>query len=94
MAEYLIRGCGHKHQIYVGTSTGALLVPMIAADKLEEIKTTYENVRSRDVFNINPFTVQKKGKIFHTKINHLNTIRMFLKKKKTFGETKNLRKLI
>ncbi|MFT4758152.1 MAG: NTE family protein [Paraglaciecola sp.] len=94
VAEYLMEYCGSDYNIFVGTSTGSLLAPMLAAGKMEEIKKIYTSVSNKDIFNINPFIIKKRGKLFFTKINHINTIRMFLKKKKSFGETKNLRKLI
>jgi predicted acylesterase/phospholipase RssA len=92
VAEYLMEHCGSDYNIFVGTSTGSLLAPMLAAGKMEEIKKIYTSVRNKDIFNINPFIIKKRGKLFFTKINHINTVRMFLKKKKSFGETKNLPK--
>jgi len=94
VAEYLIENCGNDYDIFVGTSTGSLLAPMLAAGKMDEIKNVYTSVSNKDIFNINPFKIKKRGKLFFTKINHFNTIRMFWKRKKSFGETKNLRKLI
>lgn len=94
IAEYLLNHCQKDYNLFVGTSTGSLLAPMLALGKIDRIKEIYTNVRNKDVFNINPFIIRKKGNAYVTRINHFNTLRMFLRGKKTFGETKNLRKLI
>ena len=46
------------------------------------------------IFSNNPFIVKQKGKINRIKINHFNVLKNFLKGKKTFGESQNLRTLI
>ena len=37
VAQYLIQEEGHKYDMYVGTSTGSLLVPHLAAGKIDKI---------------------------------------------------------
>lgn len=95
VADYLINVAGRKYDILIGTSTGSLLVPLLAIEETSKLKTAYTNVQPRDIYNINPFNVKKlpNGEL-KTSINHFNTLRMFLKGKKTFGETKSLRKTI
>lgn len=95
VADYLINEAKRDYDILVGTSTGSLLVPLLAIEEVAKLKKAYTNVVPRDIYNINPFRVSKldNGEL-KTSINHFNTIRMFLKGKKTFGETKNLRKTI
>ena len=46
------------------------------------------------IFNINPFVVKKKGDREYVSINYFNTVLQFIKRKRTFGESKNLRKNI
>lgn len=94
-AEYLLKVKKYHYDILVGTSTGSLLVPHLSVLKIDEIKKIYTSVTQSDIYNISPFIIKKDadGNI-KSKINHVNTLKMFLKKKKTFGETKNLRKLI
>ena len=94
-AEYLINEKKRHYDIMVGTSTGSLLIPLLAINKVEKIKQVYTSVSQSDIYNICPFTfhTKKNGEITSS-INHKNTIRMFLKKKKTFGEHKNLLKTI
>lgn len=94
-AEYLLDVKKNHYDIFVGTSTGSLLVPLLAVGEIDLIKETYTNVSQKDIYNISPFTIwnDSEGNI-RSKINHRNTLKMFLKRKKTFGETRNLRKLI
>lgn len=95
VAEYLIKDQKNEYDIFVGSSTGSLLIPHLSIGEIGKIKTAYTNVVQNDVFNICPFIIKKdkEGKL-KSKINHFNVLKMFLKRKKTFGETKNLRKTI
>ncbi len=94
-ADFLINEAERDYDIFIGTSTGSLLVPLLSIGEVAKLKRAYTNVKPRDIYNINPFVVKKMpdGEL-KTSINHFNTLRMFLKGKKTFGETKNLRKTI
>jgi NTE family protein len=94
VAEYLIKECGGNYDLYVGSSTGSLLVSHLALGKVDEIKELFTNCTQRDIFNINPFIIKYKDGNTQIKINHFNILRTFLMRKKTFGESKNLRKLI
>lgn len=95
VAQYLIEELGYDYQLYVGTSTGSLLVPNLALNHIEKIKKVYTSVNQESIFSNMPFTIKRNkwgGK--EIGINHFNVLRNFLSKKKTFGESKNLRKLI
>lgn len=94
IAEYLIRDCCTSYDLFVGCSTGSLLLPHLALGKIEKIKNIYTSVNQDTIFNICPFKIKKSAKGFETKINHFNTLRTFLKKAATFGESENLRTLI
>jgi len=94
IAEYLIRECNFDYDIFVGTSTGSLLVPLLSINEIEKIRAIYTSVTQDAIFSTNPFIIYKDGGVFKTRINHFGTIKMFLKGKKTFGESKNLFKLI
>ena len=93
-AEYLMREEGRKYDIFVGTSTGSLLVPMLAAGEIDRIKEVYINVEQDSIFDRCPFTVRKDGTGFKTRIHHINVIKQFIARRKTFGESRNLRRLI
>lgn len=94
-AEYLLTQKKINYDFFVGTSTGSLLVPLLSIGKVDQLKKAYTSVTQEDIYNICPFKIKidKNGEV-KSSINHFNTLRMFLKKKKTFGETKNLRKTL
>ncbi len=94
VAQYLIQEEGRKYDIFVGTSTGSLLISHLALGKLDKIKEIYSNVNQKSIFNNCPFLVKNIRGNEEISINHWNVIRNFLLGKKTFGESENLRKLI
>jgi len=94
VAQYLIQEEGRKYDLFVGTSTGSLLISHLALGKLEKIKEIYSNVNQESIFNNCPFLIKKVRGNEEITINHWNVIRNFLRGKKTFGESENLRKLI
>ena len=94
VAQYLMEKEKQQYDLYVGTSTGSLLVSHLAASKIAEIKHAFTHVTQSAIFSNNPFVVKQTGKLTKTKINHFNVVKNFFSGKKTFGESKNLRKLI
>lgn len=94
VAEYLINDCCNNYELFVGCSTGSLLLSHLAIGKIDKIKKVYTSVSQSDIFNISPFKIKKTKKGFETSINHFNTIRTFIKGCPTFGESDNLRQLI
>jgi len=95
VAQYLIQELKYDYDLYIGTSTGSLLISHLALQKIDKIKEVYTNVDQKSIFNDSPFLI-KTDKWNHQQIsiNHWNVLRRFIKGKKTFGESKNLRKLI
>lgn len=94
IAEFLLVDCGRQYDLFIGTSAGSLLIPLLALGEVERLKQIFTSVTQGDIFNICPFWIRKRNGIFSFGINHFNTLRMFLRGKNTFGESKNLRKLI
>lgn len=94
VAQYLIEQKGKKYDIFLGTSTGSLLIPHLAAGNIQKIYEIYTNVTQHKIFNVNPFVVKKKDGREYVTINYWNTLLQFIKQKRTFGESKNLRKEI
>ncbi|MEX2592492.1 MAG: patatin-like phospholipase family protein [Anditalea sp.] len=94
IAEYLIRERGLKYGLFVGTSTGSLLIPLLSIGEINKIKTIYTSVTQKDVFNNCPFKFKKEGDVYKTSINHFGIIKMFIKGAKTFGDSSNLHQLI
>lgn len=90
VAQYLIEIEKHKYDIFIGTSTGSLLIPHLALGNIEKIHRIYTNVDMKKIFNVNPFVVKKKDGTDIVTINHFNVIRQYIKGKRTFGESKRL----
>ncbi len=94
VAQYLIENKQHDYDIYIGTSTGSLLVSHLALKKVEKIKKVYTNVNQHSIFNSCPFLIKRKRGIETIKIHHLNVLRNILTGSKTFGQSHNLLSLI
>ncbi len=94
VAEYLMTEEGKDYDLYLGTSTGSLMVSHLSLGMIDELKELYTNVNQRSIFSNSPFAVRKISGEKVVGINHLNTIWNFLNGRKTFGESKNLRSLI
>jgi NTE family protein len=94
VAQYLLKNKGHKYDLFLGTSTGSLLIPHLALGNIEKLHSIYTSVNMEQIFDINPFIIKKKNRINYVTINHFNVIRQFLRGKRTFGESKNLQKFI
>ena len=94
VAQFLIQETGKTYDLFVGTSTGSLLISHLALGKLEKIKEIYSNVNQDSIFSNCPFVIKKKYGVDEISINHWNVIKNFAKGRRTFGESENLRKLI
>lgn len=94
VAEFLMEQEQKDYQLFVGSSTGSLLIPQLALGNIDKLKNIYTNVRQKDIFSLNPFVIRKKENREFVSINFLNTVLQFIKKRRTFGESKNLRKTI
>ena len=94
VAQYLIEDLKHDYDMYLGTSTGSLLVSHLALGKVEKIKEIYTSVNQNSIFINCPFRIKKRFGEDTIEIHHLNVIRNFMNGSKTFGESKNLKKMI
>lgn len=94
VAQYLIEEQGKKYDMFLGTSTGGLLIPHLAAGNISKVYDIYTNVTQSTIFSVNPFIVKKKDGREYVTINFMNTLWQFIKQKRTFGESKNLQKEI
>ena len=94
VAQYLIEDRKREYDLYLGTSTGSLLIPHLALNKSQKIKNIYTSVDQRSIFSNLPFLVKRIHGYDQISINHWNVLRNFIQGKKTFGESLNLRKLI
>jgi len=94
VAEYLIKEEGRDYDMFLGTSTGSLLIPHLAAGKIDKIHKVFTNVNQSNIFSVNPFVVRKKGNREFVSIDFLNSLWQFIKMKRTFGESKSLRRYL
>lgn len=94
VAQYLLEVKKYQYDLFLGTSTGSLLIPHLALGNVEKIHWVYTNVSMSKIFNICPFVVKVKDGVDIVTINHFNVLLQFFKGKRTFGESKGLRKYI
>jgi len=94
VAEYLITKEKKEYDILVGTSTGSLMISHLAMGRVKKLKEIYTNVNQSTIFSLNPFKIKGEKKAKTVSINHLKVLWNLIRKHKTFGESKNLRKAI
>lgn len=83
IAENLYKNHNRDYDLVVGTSTGALLAPLIANNNYSKLREAYTSIEQSDIFDYNPFN--KKGKIDIIKV-----LWRIIRNKKTLGESNNL----
>ena len=94
VAQYLLEEMKNDYDIFIGTSTGSLLVSHLALGKIEVIKKAYISVNQNSIFSRSPFRIKNRNGVDVIKINHFNVLINFFQGSKTFGESYNLKKLI
>mgnify|MGYP001181569204 FL=1 len=94
IAQYLLEVEKQSYDLFLGTSTGSLLVSHLALGKVETIKKAFTHVNQSSIFSTNPFIIDSKNGVNQIKINHFNVLKNFIRGRKTFGESYNLRRLI
>lgn len=94
IAQYLIEEKKQNYDVFVGTSTGSLMLTHLALGKLDELKEIYSNVDQKRIFSNCPFKIKKYKGHTTVSINHFNTIKSFLRGSKTFGESLHLKEMI
>ena len=94
VAEYLIKEQGRNYDMFLGTSTGSLLISHLALNELDKIYNIFTNVKQNHIFSVSPFVQRKKGNREFVSINFINSIWQFIKMKRTFGESKALKRNI
>lgn len=82
-----LKALQNNYDLVLGSSTGALMAPLVALGEWERLEESYTSVTTDDVFDVNPFNDRGRLKIF-------NIIWRFITGKPTIGESKNLKKLI
>jgi NTE family protein len=94
IAQFLLEEKKYEYDLFLGTSTGSLLISHLALGKIETIREAFTSVNQSSIFSNNPFLIKHKNGVERIKINHLNVLKNFIRGRKTFGESFNLRKLL
>ncbi len=94
VSQYLMQELNYNYEIFLGTSTGSLLISHLALHKIDKIKEVYTSVNQKSIFSNCPFVIQNKHGLNAIGIDHWNVFKNFFRGSKTFGESYNLLKLI
>ncbi|WP_400079054.1 patatin family protein [Winogradskyella sp. R77965] len=94
VAQYLMEREKREYDMFLGTSTGSLLVPHLAVNDISKLYDIFTNVQQQDIFSISPFVQRQKGDREFVSIDFVNSLWQFIKRKRTFGESKALRRKI
>ncbi|MBO3116484.1 patatin-like phospholipase family protein [Winogradskyella sp. DF17] len=94
VAQYLMQEEKRTYDLFLGTSTGSLLVPHLAVNNIPKLYKIYTNVQQHDIFSVSPFVQRKKGDREYVSIDFVNSLWQFIKRKRTFGESKALKRNI
>ncbi len=94
IAQKLLETNPTPYDMFLGTSTGSLLVSHLALGKVADIKKAFTEVTQEAIFDNNPFRIYYRNGIEKIKMNHINILKNFFWGRKTFGESRSLRELI
>ena len=94
VAQYLMEREKRNYDMFLGTSTGSLLVPHLAISDISKLYDIFTNVQQQDIFSVSPFVQRKKGDREYVSIDFVNSMWQFIRLKRTFGESKALRRHI
>ena len=94
VAQYLMEALCRDYDMFVGTSTGSLLVSHLALNDIGKLYDIFTNVQQHDIFSVSPFVQRKKGDREYVSIDFINSLWQFIKRKRTFGESKALKRNI
>ena len=94
VAQFLMQDLGKEYDMFLGTSTGSLLIPHLSLNKIEKVYELFTNVTQRDIFSVSPFVQRKKGDREFVSIDFVNSLWQFIRMKRTFGESKHLKRNI
>ncbi len=94
VAQYLMEVEKREYDMFLGTSTGSLLIPHLATNDISKVYDIFTNVTQGDIFSVSPFVQRKKGDREFVSIDFVNSLWQFIRMKRTFGESKALKRNI
>jgi predicted patatin/cPLA2 family phospholipase len=63
-------------------------------NKIDKVYNLFTNVTQRDIFSVSPFVQRKKDDREYVSIDFINSLWQFIRMKRTFGESKHLKRNI
>ena len=94
VAQYLMEEKKREYDMFLATSTGSLLIPHLAIGNVSKVYDIFTNVTQADIFSVSPFVQRKKGDREFVSIDFINSLWQFIRMKRTFGESKALKRNI
>lgn len=94
VAQYLMEHQKKAYDMFLGTSTGSLLIPHLAVNNIPKLYDIFTNVQQHDIFSVSPFVQRKKGDREYVSIDFINSLWQFIRMRRTFGESNALRRNI
>ena len=94
LVDYMVNKLHMDWDILIGSSTGSLIVPMVAVGAWPDLKQANTTVHQDDIFSNCPFRVKRTETGFRADYNHIAILWQFIMKRKTLGESKSLKQLI
>jgi len=94
VAQYLMEHQGKTYDMFLGTSTGSLLIPHLAVNNIPKLYNIFTQVQQHDIFSVSPFVQRKKGDREYVSIDFINSLWQFIRMRRTFGESHALRRNI
>ena len=76
-----------RYDVFIGSSTGSLMSPLIAAEEFDKLEEAYTNINNDSIYKVDPF--KKNGKI-----KYLLAFWRFITRKLSIGDSSNLKNLI
>ncbi len=94
IVEFLLKERNEHYDLLVGTSTGSLMIPLIANGKIDLLRETFTSLTNKDIFSVYPFKIKNSKGVIKSNINYFGILYQHLKGQKTFGDSSALRDLI
>lgn len=93
VSDYLTTVLERDYQCLSGTSTGSLLMNLVALKKIDILRTAYTTVDNSDIYTTPPYKiVSVNGGLYKTKLKLFNILyNVLIKKQKTLGDSTKLR---
>lgn len=94
VSQYLTEELGRDYEVLAGTSTGNLLMNLVALKRMALLKEAYTGVNNDDIYDLAPYRIASvKNGVFKTKMNYFKIgWNIFVKKQVTFGDSTKLRR--